>query len=202
MKLYYSKGACSLVVRICINEIGLKCEYEAVNLQNKTTATGEDYWKINPKGAVPALLTDDKQILTENTVIQQYLADTHHADTLLPPVGQWQRYRVLEWLNFVTTELHKGFGPLFNPQMPDQVKQEITTPFLKKKFEFVDSHLSKTYLMGDTFTLPDGYLFVMLLWAKNMKIDLSHCKNLTRFFEQASQRRSIRQSLEEEGLLK
>jgi len=199
MKLYYSKGACSLVSRICINELGLKCEYEAVNLSDKTTASGEDYWKINPKGAVPALLTDDKQILTENAVIQQYLVDTYHADKLLPPVGQWKRYRVLEWLNYIATELHKGFGPLFNPKMPDQVKQDITTPFLKKKFEFVDSQLSKNYLMGDEFTLPDGYLFVMLLWAKKVKLDLSHCKNLMRFMEQAMQRPSIRQSLEEEG---
>lgn len=201
MKLYYTKGACSLVSHICINEIGLKCEYESVNLKDKTTASGEDYWKINAKGAVPAILTDDKQVLTENAVILQYLADTHHADKLLPPVSQWQRYRVLEWLNFMATELHKGFGPLFNPQMPDQVKQDITIPFLKKKFEFVDSQLSKTYLMGDEFTLPDCYLFVMLLWAKNMKVDLSHCKNVTRFFEQANQRNSIRKSLEEEGLI-
>lgn len=200
MKLYYSKGACSLASRICINELGLVCEYEAVNLSDKTTISGEDYWKINPKGAVPALLTDDKQVLTENAVIQQYLVDTHHADKLLPPMGQWKRYRVLEWLNYMTTELHKGFGPLFNPQMPDQVKQDITIPFLKKKFEFLDSQLSKTYLMGDEFTLPDGYLFVMLLWAKKMKLDLSHCKNLMRFMEQAMQRPSIRQSLEEEGL--
>lgn len=201
MKLYFSRGACSLVPRICINELGLPCDYEAVNLKEKTTASGNDYWKINSKGSVPALEIDDKQLLTENAVILQYLADTHHAERLLPAIGL-KRYRVLEWLNFITTELHKGFGPLFNPQMPEQVKKEITLPFLLKKFEFVDAHMGKPFIMGDEFTLPDCYLFVMLLWAKNMKIDLSHCQNLTHFFEKAKQRDAVRKSLEEEGLLK
>src|SRR5690349_19217638 len=122
MKLYYSKGACSLAVRIIINEIGLQSEYEAVDLKTKKTATGQDFLKINPKGSVPVIQTDEKQILTENAVIQQYLADTNKATQLLPALGNFERYRVLEWLNFISTELHKGFSPLFNPNVPNELK--------------------------------------------------------------------------------
>ena len=124
MRLYYSKGACSLVVRIVIHELGLPFEYEAVNLKTKVTATGEDYLAINPKGAVPAILTDDNILLTENAVIQQYLADKAYASQLLPAVNDIKRYQVLEWLNYVTTEIHKGFGPLFNSNIPDNLKVE------------------------------------------------------------------------------
>jgi glutathione S-transferase len=138
MKLYFSKGACSLAVRIVINEIGLKSEYEEVDLKNKKIAQGEDFLQVNPKGAVPALYTDDKHLLTENAVIQQYLADTNKAYQLLPQLGEYKRYQVLEWLNFVSTELHKGFSPLFNPALDLGVKKEIFIPNLQKKFGFVD----------------------------------------------------------------
>jgi glutathione S-transferase len=201
MKLYYSKGACSLAVRIVINEIGLNSEYEAVNLKEKKTASGEDFFKINSKGAVPALITDDKHLLTENAVIQQYLADTNKAQQLLPLMGDFKRYEVLEWLNFVSTELHKGFGPLFNPAVPAEMKNEIVIPMLKKKFAFVDKQLvNNKYIAGDHFTLPDGYLFVMLTWANNMAIDLSDCEALMRHFAELKQRPSIQKSLQEEGL--
>src|SRR5688572_12009519 len=113
MKLYYSKGACSLAVRIILHEIGAACEFEAVDLATKKTETGMDFLKINPKGAVPTLILDDKAILTENAVIQQYLAEKYHATQLLPPLGDMKRYRVLEWLNFISTDLHKSCGPLF-----------------------------------------------------------------------------------------
>src|SRR5690348_3970643 len=128
MKLYYSKGACSLAVRIVINELGLKCDYEAVDLKTKKTATGDDFLKINDAGAVPALALDDKKILTENIVIQQYLADTHKAYQLLPEVGNMKRYQILKWMSFAASDLHKSCSPLFNHALDNEVKQSIFIP--------------------------------------------------------------------------
>lgn len=201
MKLFYSKGACSLAARIAINEMNIPCEYEAVNLADKVTEKGDDFYKINPKGAVPTIITDDKHVLTENAVIHQYLADTHKAVNLLPPVGQIRRYQILEWLNYITTELHKGFGPLFNSEYPEEAKTKFVLPLLKKKFQFVDKQLqSHAYIAGDEYTLPDGYLFVMLLWATFKKIDLSDCPALLKYFEKLKQRPAVQKSLHEEGL--
>lgn len=123
MKLYYSAGTCSLAVRIIINEIGLPSTYEAVDLKTKKTASGQDFLQINPKGSVPVIVTDDNEILTENSVIQQYLADKNNASSLLPALGHFKRYRVLEWLNYISTELHKGCGPLFSPSIPVELKK-------------------------------------------------------------------------------
>lgn len=201
MKLYYSKGACSLAVRIVINEIGLKCQYESVDLASKKTQTGEDFFKINPKGYVPALLTQDKQLLTENMVIQQFLADTNPQSNLLPPPGDFTRYRVLEKLAYVATELHKGFSPLFNPSIDAQVKNDIFITQLQKKFSYLNQQLKdKKFLMGDHFTLPDAYLFVMLYWAKNLALDFSSHVNLSHYFKQLITHPSVQQSLREEGL--
>src|SRR5579864_6749967 len=159
MKLYYSKGACSLAVRIIIHELDLPCDYVAVNLKTKETENGEDFLKINPKGSVPTLVVDNKTIITENAVIQQYLADKMKATHLLPLISSLQRYRVLEWLNYVSTELHKGCGPLFNPEVPEECK-EIFRKILMKKFQSLDTHFkTHKYLLGDEFTLPDAYLF-------------------------------------------
>lgn len=201
MKLYFSKGACSLVVRIIIHEIGLTADYEEVDLKTKKTKNGDDFLKINPKGAVPTLMTDKNQILTENSVIQQFLADTNHATQLLPPMGDFNRYRVLELLNFISTDIHKGFGPLFNPKIPAQVKEEIAIPNLISKFNFLDSYLQqKKYLMGDTFTLPDAYLFVMLYWLSHFKMDMATWSNLSSYFNELKNRKSIQQAMTEEGL--
>src|SRR5690606_11596997 len=130
-----------LAVRILIYEINIPCEFEAVNLKTKQTETGADYLSINPKGAVPALLLDNGAVLTENVVVQQYLADSHHASYLLPPVPSFKRYRVLELLNFITTDLHKTAGPLFYADYPEAVKENIIKPKLKKNLGFVDNHL-------------------------------------------------------------
>ncbi len=201
MKLYYSKGACSLATRIVINELGLPCEFESVDLASKKSASGKNYYTVNPKGAVPALLTNDDEILTENAVIMQYLADTSNASQLLPRVGDFKRYRVLEWLNFVATELHKGFGPLFNPHMPQEVKDKIVIPALKAKFAYINGHLDQNkYLFEDHFTLPDAYLFVMLAWAYQYKFNLSEWPQLAAYFTELQKRKSIQQSLKEEGL--
>ena len=199
MKLYYSKGACSLVVRIIINELGLSSNYEAVDLKSKKTETGADYLQINPKGAVPALEINPKELLTENAVILQYLADHHGNEQLLSKTGM-ERYRTLEWLNFITTEIHKGFGPMFNPSFPQEVKEKIVIPNLEKKFSYVDSQIKNKFLMGENFTLPDAYLYVMLTWANGMKFNVKQWENLVRYFNELQKRPSIVTSLEEEGM--
>lgn len=201
MKLYYTKGACSLAARILIHEMGIKCKYESVDLTAKRTETGKDYWKINPKGAVPALELDNGEILTENTVIHQYLADISNATQLLPPVGNFKRYRVLEWLNYIATEVHKSAGVLFNPTFPQEIKDKIIKPLLKSKISYIDKHLSSNkYLLGDHFTLPDAYLFVMISWTIFFKIDPKEWQNIYRYFLDLNKRPSIHESIEEEGL--
>jgi len=202
MKLYFSKGSCSLVVRILLNELNIPCEYESVNLRTKETASGSDFFKINPKGSVPALQLDDNTILTENAAIQQYLADSKNATQLLPPVNHIQRYKVLEWLNFVATDLHKGCGVFFAASIPDQVKDDISRPSLISKLKFTDEHLSKNaYLVGNEFTLPDAYLFVILTWLPYAKIEIKNFPSLNKYFQTLQQRESIVSSLKQEGFL-
>lgn len=203
MKLYYSRGACSLVVRILLHEIGVAVEYEAVDLKTKKTETGSDFLKVNSKGQVPTLVLDNGEVLTENAVIHQYLADTYHATQLLPIIGDFARYRVLEWTNFVTTELHKGFSPLFNSEVSQELKEKIFIPILRKKLTYVDRRLEgHKYLFKDTFTIPDPYLFVMLVWASHFKIAITDWPNLTRYFTEVKNRKSVSQALKEEGLLR
>jgi len=199
MKLYFSKGACSLVVRIVINELGLTSDFEAVDLKTKKTEHGKDFLKINPKGAVPVLALDDGSILTENAIILQYLADTAKAGQLLPALGDKNRYRELEWVNYVTTELHKGIGILFNPAITPEMKDTIFIPLIKKKFDYLSQQLgSHDYLLDDHFSLADAYLFVMLTWASNLGIDLT--PQLKRYYEHLLGRKSIQQSLAQEGI--
>jgi glutathione S-transferase len=201
MKLYYTKGACSLAVRIILNELKLNCEYEAVDLKAKKTESSKDFLAINIKGAVPTLVTNDDQVLTENAVILQYLADAQQAHELLPPLGDFKRYRVLEWLNYITTELHKTEGMLFNPKWPQEIRNDIIIPIIKTKLTFVNEQLKdKNYLLGDSFTLPDAYLFVMLSWLPGFKINLEEWSNLSRFFKHVNKRPAVQKSLQEEGL--
>lgn len=201
MKLYFTQGACSLVVRIVINEMGVPAHFEAVDLRNKRTESGQNFLTINPKGAVPVLELDNGSLLTENAVILQYLADTYKADKLLPSVGHFERYRVLEWVNYITTEVHKSFGALFNPSMPEELKQSLFIPLIHLKFKYINQALNQsTYLTGQEFTLPDAYLFVMLRWAHYFKIDLSAYNNLTNYMDTLQSRPSIIHSLKEEGL--
>lgn len=201
MKLYYSQGACSLVVRIIINELGLDAEFESVNLQTKKTQSGKDFLTINPKGAVPALEAQNGEILTENAIILQYLCDTSKTTNLLPQQSEFQRYRVLEWLNYITTELHKNMGLLFNPTISEASKKDIFIPLIKTKFDYINRHLQNhSYLLGDTFTLPDAYLFVMLLWCRYFKIDLTPWSNLTGYFDRLNQRQSIQYALNQENI--
>lgn len=199
MKLYYSPGACSLVVRIIINELGLHSEYESVNLKTKQTEHKKDFLSINPKGAVPALQLDNGEILTENAVILQFLADRANAFQLLPETGDIKRYRVLEWLNYITTELHKTFGAMFNPAIPQELKDSLYLNMIKTKLTYVNKSLKPgSFLFGDHFTLPDAYLYVMLRWAQMFQLDLKEWSNLKAYFSSLSSRKSIIQSLKEE----
>ena len=202
MKLFYAKGACSLVVRIVINELGLKSGYESVDLKTKQMESGKDFLEINSKGAVPTLQLDDGAILTENAVILQYLADTAKAQKLLPPLGDFNRYRVLELVNYITTEVHKSFGNLFNPKVPEDLKNSLFKPLIKSKFKFLNQLLQNNkFLSGDHFTLPDAYLFVMLRWADSCQIDLTEYTHLNSYKTELKNRESIQRSLEEEGLM-
>ena len=201
MKLYYSKGACSLAVRINLHEMDIPCEFESVDLKTKKTETGADFLSINPKGMVPTLVLDSKAILTENAVINQYLSDTHQSKGFLPPFGDDKRYHALEWLNFITTDIHKGFGPLFNSKVPDELKDTVFKVGLKGKFGIIEHHLSQNkYMFGDQYTVSDGYLFVMGLWAKKFKIALTDLPALTKYFENLKKRPAIQKALQEEGL--
>lgn len=200
MKLYYSKGACSLTVRIIINELGVISEYESVDLATKKTESGKDFLTINPKGAVPTLQTDDGEILTENAVILQYLADKYNATQLLAPVNEFKRYRILEWLNYVGSELHKTVGALFNAKLPPEMKENVTIPLIHARLNFVEKKLQGKYLMADEFTLPDAYLFVVLRWVKYFKFDLNQWPKLHTYFNELINRPSIKKSLEEENL--
>lgn len=200
MLLYFSPGACSLAPRIIINEINLPSDFESVDLKEKKTATGEDFFKINPKGAVPVLRTDEGQILTENAVILQYLADQHQAHELLPPVDQFERYRVLEQLNYIATEMHKGTGILFNPNVTDEMKQTVILPLIQKRLDYLDKRLSEhDYIVQTTFTLPDAYLFVILRWLFFFKIDFSNRVHLSKYFKRINARDAVQKSLQQEG---
>lgn len=199
MKLYYTKDACSLVARIIINELGKECHYESVDLKTKKTETGEDFLKINPKGSVPVLQLSNSEILTENAVILQYLAESSNAFSLLPPPDDFKRYGVLMWLNYIATELHKGIGILFNPSITSEMKEQIFKPLIEARLNYIENHLKHhPYLVGEEFTLPDAYLFVMLRWALYFKLNLKKWSNLTRYFNLLNKRPSVLLSLEQE----
>lgn len=199
MKLYYSPGACSLSPHIVASEAGIPLELEKVDLKAHKTASGEDYYAINPKGYVPALKLDDGNFLTEGPAIVQYLADQKPDSHLIPANGTFGRYKVIEWLTFINSEIHKSFGPLFG-NASDDVKAEAKAK-IAKRFDYVNGELAgKQYLTGDQFTVADAYMFVMLTWAHHMKIDLP--ANLHAFFGRVSQRPKVHQAMKEEGLVK
>ena len=200
MKLYYAPGACSQAPHIVLREAGLPFDAVKVDLAAKRTETGEDYAAINPKGAVPALRLDDGSVLTENAVILQFLAD-QAPDAGLIPAGGLERYRLLEWVNFIATELHKGFGPLWNPATPAEFKQ-VTREQLGRKFDYLQNALrDRPYIAGERFTIADAYAFVVLNWTAMHEIDLSRWPGLTAFSARVAQRPAVRRTLVAEGLL-
>ena len=202
MKLYYSKGACSLSPHIILNELNIPCQFESVDLKSKTTSTGADFLAVNPKGAVPTLLLDNEEILTENISILQYLADNFSGNGLLPSIGDFQRYHVIEWLSHAATDLHKSFGPLFNPQVPQDIKEQIFIPALIIKFDHIDKRLSQqAYIAGENYSLADAYIFVLLRWFAAFKIDLSRWQHIMPYFETIKARPAVQKAMKEEGLL-
>lgn len=199
MKLYYAPGACSLSPHIVAAEAGIALELEKVDLKAHKTASGEDFYAINPKGYVPALKLDDGRFLTEGPAIVQYLADQKPASKLAPANGTFERYKLQEWLGFINSELHKNFGPLFGAAS-DEVKNDARAR-IAKRFDFVNGELAgKQFLLGDDFTVADAYLFVMLTWAHHLKIALP--ENLSAFFARIAQRPKVHQAMKEEGLVK
>jgi glutathione S-transferase len=202
MKLYYAPGACSLSPHIVSRELGLAVELKKVNTKDKSVEGGGDFWKVNPRGYVPALELDNGQILTEGPAIVQYLADQKPDSGLAPKNGSFERYRLQEWLNFLTTEVHKQFSPLFKPNTPEDYKK-IAKENLASRFDWLDKQLAgKDYLMGKQFTVADAYAFVLLNWTKFQSIDLAKWPNLTAFQARVAARPKVQEALQAEGLLK
>ncbi|MBN9601203.1 MAG: glutathione transferase GstA [Afipia sp.] len=199
MKLYYSTGACSLSPHIALHEAGLAHDLVKVDLRAKTLADGSDFTKVNPKGQVPALVLDNGEVLTEGPAVVQWIADQAPAKGLAPANGTPERYRLQEWLNFVSTDLHKSFGPLFNPAMPEEAKT-IFRNMIMAKLKLVEQALAgKDYLMGNSFTVVDGYLFTLLTWAEKMKFDLSGLPNVTAFKARVAARPAVQAALQAEA---
>jgi glutathione S-transferase len=201
MKLYYSPSACSLSPHIALREAGLAFEPVLASTKSHKLQDGTDYYSINPLGYVPMLELDDGTRLREGPAIVQYIADLAPTKNLAPANGTLPRYRLQEWLTFIGTEIHKSFSPLFNAAMPDEGKK-IYRDRLASRFQFLDGELKgKNYLMGDNFSVADGYLFVVTRWAKPMGIDLAPYPNLQAHHERVAARPAVREAMEFEGLL-
>jgi glutathione S-transferase len=200
MKLYYSPGACSLSPHIVLREAGLAFEPVLASTKSHKLQDGTDYYGINPLGYVPMLELDDGTRLREGPAIVQYLADQAPAKNLAPANGTLPRYRLQEWLTFIGTEIHKTFGPLFMPGMPDEAKK-LFRDKLVSRFEFVDKQLEgKDYVMGDSFSVADAYLFVVTRWAKPMAVDISAFKNLQAHNARVEARPAVQEALKVEQL--
>ncbi len=202
MKLYYTPGACSLSPHIALLEAGLPYDLVKVDLRAKKLENGDDFLKVNPKGQVPVLALDSGELVTEGPVIVQMIADKAAGKNLAPARDSADRYKLLEWLNFITTELHKSFGPMFSPVLADEAKAFFKDRVMGK-FKYVDSQLAgRDYLMGSQFTVADGYMFTMLSWADRMKFDLSDMPNLLAYKDRVGARPKVQEALTKEGLMK
>jgi len=203
MKLYYMPAACSLSVQITLNELGIAYEKALVDSKAKTLADGSDYHAINPRGQVPVLELDDGTRLSEGPVIVQYLADQKPGSDLMPAAGTLERYRELEWLNYLTSEVHQRFYPIFKfPQFPDEAKGDLRAD-LDRRLAYIAEQLgARSYLMGDTFTAADGYLFTMLRWAGFLKVDLTRWPNLVAYRDRVAERPAVQAAMREAGLIR
>lgn len=202
MKLYFSPGACSLAPHIALREVGATFDLEQVDNKAKKTKSGADFWQINPKGYVPVLELDNGQRLTENPAILQYVGDQNPGSGLVPLFGTFDRYRVQEWLNFVTSEIHKTFGPLFRDTTPEEYKK-ISKENLAKRYAFLDKHFaSHQYLHGETFSAPDIYLFVVSNWLKRFEIDIEQWPNVKAWWDRIAARPKVQEAMKAEGLIK
>lgn len=201
MKLYYSPGACSLSPHIVACEAELPIELVKVDLQSKLTETGEDFRQLNPNGYVPVLILDDGNRLTEGPAIVQYLADLAPDKKLIPPAGTFERYQLQQWLNFISTEIHKSFSLLFNPVAPEAAKQ-LAIDTLITRLETVAERLSsQSFLISEKFSVADAYLFVTLSWGQYVNVDISLWPALARYADKISERPAVQKAMKEEGLI-
>ena len=200
LKLYYAPGACSLAPHILLRETGTPFTLEKVDTAKHLTAGGIDFFAINPKGQVPLLEIDERTRLSEGPVIAQYIADRAEARTLMPPAGSLARYRVMEWQNYVSSELHKSFTPLFHGDVDATAKKALAA-VLRKKFVWLDGQLAgRSHLTGEAFTAADAYLFVVLRWAQYVQIELADLKNLVAFMSRVAARPAVQAAMSAEGL--
>lgn len=202
MKLYYAPGACSLAPHIVAREAGLNIELDQLNWADMKTASGENFLEVNPKGYIPTLRLDDGSLFTETGVLIQYLADQKPEAGLIPKAGTMERYRVMEAINFISSELHKGFGPLWNKANPKEVL-DATRKQLAKRFGYLESVFSKTpFITGNNFTVADAYLFTILNWTNVHSVDLTPFPKVKDFMARVSARPKVQEALKAEGLIK
>lgn len=204
MKLYYAPAACSLAVHIILREAGYKFDLEKVDVPNKKTESGADFWQVNPKGYVPALQLDDGQVLTEASVILQYLADQKPRRNLAPKLRTMERYRLMEWLNFTAAEIHKSLGAFFAfKQVMTPEWREAQLGLVGRRFSALEKMLgSNQYVMGDEFTIGDAYLFTVLNWTHFHQIDVSKWPNIKAYMARVAERPSVKKAMKAEGLTK
>lgn len=200
MKLYYLNGACSLASLISLTEAGVPFEHAAVDRKTKIAADGQDLNALNPKGYVPVLKLDDGQVLTENVAVLQYIAELNPAAKLAPSFGTMARWRLIEWLGYVNSEVHKNFGLLFNPAVPDAMK-EIAKANIARRLGYIEDSLgAKPYLLGDDFSVADAYLYVVLSWRQRTGVDITQFPKLTAYFERVRARPAVQRARKAEGL--
>jgi glutathione S-transferase len=202
MKLFYSPGACSLAPHIVLHESGLAFEGVLASTKTHQLADGSDYYAVNPLGYVPFLVLADGRTLREGQVISQYIADQVPASGLAPAAGTWERYKLQEWLSFISSEVHKGFSPLFNPATPEDYKPLVKERLLQR-LTWLDGELAgKDYLMGSTFTVADAYLFTVTNWAGFVKLDIAALANLAAVRARIAARPAVLAAMKAEGLIK
>lgn len=201
MKLYYMVGACSLASLIALQESGVAFETAALDRKTRRTSDGLDYKEVNSKGYVPALRLDDGHVLTENVAVLLYIADLNPAAKLAPAAGTLERYRLIEWLAFISSEIHKNYSPLFSPAASEDTKLFMRGN-LDKRLDWLNGALGSTLLTGDTFTVADAYLFTVLGWSGRVGVDLAKWPNLKRFHAELASRPSVLAALKAEGLSK
>ena len=200
MKLYFAPGACSMATHIALRETGQSFDLEKVNLATKITESGEDFTAVNPKGYVPALRLDNGEVFTESAVTLQYVADQRPASGMVPQAGSMERYRMMELLNFISTEIHKSFGALFKPNITPAHK-EHQLALIEKRCDFLSRQLEgKPYLTGDSFSVADAYLFTILAWSKMLDVDMTKWPILTDYLGRVAARPAVKDAMKAEGL--
>jgi glutathione S-transferase len=202
MKLYYFSGACSQASNIALRDAGLKFELVKVDRRTRRTADGLDFNDVNPKGYVPALRLESGEVLTENVAVLQYIADRNPAAKLAPPAGTLERYRLMEWLSFINSEVHKQFTPLFRQEAPEDTK-EYSRKNLAVRLDYLQRTIgSRSFVMGEQYTVADPYLFTVLSWGAHVNVDLGRWPELKRYVDRIGQRPPVIEARKSEGLLK